>query len=143
MHSAQIAHLQARRVPDGQPILPIKDRERELARSRNTSKNEKTSENVKAVRRIRMATAASNADILSDMRTVVRRQLELLRLHGNESLFSAAQGSLLHKLAQTYSILDSHTDKEHQKYDFSDRADAELERLAAAARQFAVPEDDD
>lgn len=99
--------------------------EGKLAPLNHASINDKTLRS-----RIKMATATDNADILTRLRGLVRTQL--IKLEGTGT-FSSKEAQILHKLAQTYAILDSHTEKEQRKYDFSDRSAAELEEMARAA----------
>jgi len=88
--------------------------------------------------RLRMATASANADILTALRSIVTSQLNTLKQDALQGTFSASQAAVLHKLAQTYSLIDSHTEKEHKKYDFSKESKEELESMEAQARRLLL-----
>lgn len=103
----------------------LEEEGRELAALNGHSFNDKTLRN-----RIKMATATDNADILTRLRGLVRSQL--IKLQGTGT-FSSKEAVILHKLAQTYAILDAHTEKEQRKYDFTDKSAAEIEDMARAA----------
>ncbi len=88
----------------------------------------------KAVKRTLMvATARDNADILTEMRDIVRNQLNLLRKNTTSAQFSPKEAAILHKLAQTYAILDAKTREEHARYDYSDMSEEELAQVKADA----------
>lgn len=85
------------------------------------------------IKNLKLATAADNAQILSQIRELVRRELTALSLGGE---FDIKKANILHKLAQTYAIMDGHIEKEHKKYDLSDKTDAEMAQLEADALQL-------
>ncbi len=84
-------------------------------------------------RTIMVATAADNADILTEMRDIVRNQLRLLRQGTASAQFTPKEAAILHKLAQTYAILDAKTREEHARYDYSDMSEEELAQKRAEA----------
>ncbi len=90
------------------------------------------SNSVKA--RLHRMTAADTADILTQLRQIVKGQIAQYAQASLSGPFSLSQASALHKIAQTFSLLESKTEREHEKYDFSGASKedlAELERQAA------------
>lgn len=90
----------------------------------------------RAAATLRMATASANADILTDIRSIIKNQLQILKNSALTGAFSASQAQVLHRLAQVYSLLDAHTDKEQRKYDFSQQSEESLTDLERQAKRL-------
>lgn len=86
---------------------------------------------------LRHATSASNAQILTGIRDIVRMQInQLTAASARGETFDGKQASTLLKLAQTFAILDSKTVQEQAKYDMSGESTPELAAAEAAARRL-------
>ncbi len=85
-------------------------------------------------RQVIMATAADNAQILTEIRDIVRTQLQKLKSDGLSQSFTPAQASILHRLTQVYAIMDHHTQAEHRRYDYSGASEEDLKVKEQEAR---------
>lgn len=75
------------------------------------------------------ATSKANCEVLSDLREIVRSQVALLKVHSRGDLLSNAEADVLLKLTKVYQMMDSSTEKEHGKYDFSQLSEEKLKSL--------------
>jgi hypothetical protein len=76
------------------------------------------------------ATSESNCDILSDIREIVQNQVMQLKHAARDSILTVGQADVLMKLTKVYQVMDSSTDKEHNKYDFSQLSEEKLKKLS-------------
>lgn len=84
----------------------------------------------KASVRLMRATSESNAGIIEDIRDAVRNQVARIKATSACEDLTCQQADTLLKLTKVFQIMDTATDKEHAKYNFSTLSEDQLRALA-------------
>lgn len=77
------------------------------------------------------ATSEANCDILSDIREIVRSTVNRLSVKTQTQELNSKEADILLKITKVYQALDSSTEKEHAKYQMTDKSVEDLKAIAA------------